>query len=202
MAAASKGTGTKRSTGTSSSRTRSGSTAKRTGSGTRSSSGRKSGSLSRNTKNKRDTASYELQNEVVLMITLVVSVLLFLSNFNLGGAVGSAVNGGMFGLFGIVAYLFPILLFFGMAFYLANRGSRTLTAKMIYAFGMLLMLTAFIQLLTTYRPAQLAEANIEEGAKLSLGNYYTLARDFKKGGGIFGGFVTFCFEPLFGKVGS
>ncbi|MBQ9767766.1 MAG: DNA translocase FtsK [Lachnospiraceae bacterium] len=208
MAAGSKGTGTKRSTGTGASRARSGSTAKRSVSGTRSSArsnagtGRQGSSSARNGKPKKDTASYELQNEVVLMITLVVSVLLFLSNFNLGGKVGSAVNGVMFGLFGIVAYLFPIFLFFGMAFFLANRGSRTLTAKMIYAFGMLLMVTAFIQLLTTYRPAQLTEAGLEEGAKLSLGNYYTLARDFKKGGGIFGGFVCFCFEPLFGKVGS
>ena len=51
------------------------------------------------------------------------------------------INGVMFGLFGLVAYVFPILLFFGMAFFLANRGSRALTGKMIYLFGMLFMLT-------------------------------------------------------------
>lgn len=206
MAAAGKKSGTKRSTGTGASRTRTTGTTKRQGSGSSgrsaSGTGRKSSASNRNVKSQKDTASYELQNEVMLMITLVVSVLLLLSNFNLGGAAGSAVNGVMFGLFGLVAYLFPVILFFGMAFFLANRGSRTLTAKLIYAFGMLFMLTAFVQLLTVYRPEQLAESNITEGAKLSLGNYYTLSRDFKKGGGIFGGFICFCFDPLFGKVGS
>lgn len=204
MAAASKGTGAKKSTGAGAARIRSESTAKRTGGskGSASGTGKTRSASSKNGKKKKDTASYELQNEVVLMITLVVSVLLLLSNFNLGGAAGSAVNGVMFGLFGLVAYLFPVLLFFGMAFFLANRGSRTLTAKLIYAFGMLLMLTAFIQLLTTYRPEQLAEAEIAEGAKLSLGNYYTLAKNLKKGGGIFGGLVVLCFAEPFGKAGS
>ncbi|MGN1085061.1 MAG: DNA translocase FtsK 4TM domain-containing protein, partial [Lachnospiraceae bacterium] len=122
------------------------------------------------------------------------------SNFNLGGAVGGAINGVMFGLFGILAYLFPVILFFGMAFFLANRGNRTLPVKMLYALGMLLMLTAFIQLLTTYLPTQWSPA--KEGDTMPLGQYYTLARDYKKGGGIFGGFVCYLFEPLFGRVGS
>ncbi|MCH5273310.1 MAG: DNA translocase FtsK [Lachnospiraceae bacterium] len=194
MAAGSKGTGTKRSTSAGTAR-------KRTGSGAGSTAGtkRKSSSAARSG-NSKNAASYELQNEVVLMITLVVSVLLFLSNFNLGGAFGSAINGVMFGLFGILAYLFPIILFFGMAFFLANRGSRKLFAKMLYIFGMVFMLTAFIQLLTTYLPEQWTPK--EEGAAISLGEYFTLAKTYKKGGGIFGGFVCYLFEPLFGRVGS
>ena len=125
------------------------------------------------------------------MITLVVAVLLLLSHFNLGGVVGSTINGIMFGLFGLVAYVFPFLLFLGTAFYLANRGSRTLTAKMLYVLGMLFMLTAVIQLLTTYLPEQLSV--VVEGKKISLGQYYTLARDYKKGGGIFGGLICYFF---------
>lgn len=201
MASGSKGTGTRRSTSTNSSRTRS-------GNGTRKSSGTRTSKSNSTTarrsssaqKNKKSAASGEMQNEVVLMIMLVVAVLLLLSHFNLGGVVGSTINGIMFGLFGLVAYVFPILLFFGTAFYLANRGSRTLTAKMLYALGMLFMLTAFIQLLTTYLPEQWSPAG--EGAKITLGQYYTLARDYKKGGGIFGGIICYFFEPLFGKVGS
>ncbi len=199
MAAGSKGTGTKRTTST-------GTAGRRTGTGTksggRSSAGtrKKSTSAARGRNGKKVPASTELQNEVALMITLVVSVLLFLSHFNLGGAVGNAINGVMFGLFGILAYLFPVILFFGMAFFLANRGSRTLPLKMLYVFGMLLMLTAFIQLLTSYSPEQWKPDG--EDAGLPLGSYYTLARDYKKGGGIFGGFICYLFEPLFGRAGS
>ena len=207
MATGNKGTGTRRSTSTNSSRTRSGN-GTRKASGTRATgtrTARSTGSTAKRNasaqKNKKNsTASGEIQNEVILMITLVVAVLLLLSHFNLGGVVGSTINGIMFGLFGLVAYIFPALLFFGTAFYLANRGSRTLTAKMLYALGMLFTLTAFLQLLTTYLPEQWSPVN--EGDKISLGQYYTLARDYKKGGGIFGGLICYFFEPLFGKVGS
>lgn len=199
MAAGSKGTGTKRTTsaGTSGRRTGTG-----TKSGGRSSAGtrKKSTSAARGRNGKKAQASTELQNEIALMITLVVSVLLFLSHFNLGGAVGNAINGVMFGLLGILAYLFPVILFFGMAFFLANRGNRTLPLKMLYVFGMLLMLTAFIQLLTSYSPEQWKPDGEDVG--IPLGSYYTLARDYKKGGGIFGGFICYLFEPLFGRAGS
>ena len=61
---------------------------------------------------RKSTASSELKNEIILMVALVVSVLLLLSHFNLGGAVGAVTNSVMFGLFGLVAYLFPVILFF------------------------------------------------------------------------------------------
>jgi len=63
----------------------------------------------------------ELNNELVLRITLVVSVLLFLSNFRLSGKVGEVINQVTFGLFGVLAYVIPFFLFFGIAFYLANK---------------------------------------------------------------------------------
>lgn len=247
MASAGKGT-TKRNTGAGTNRARKGNGAK--GTATRSGSGNRSGgtksarstgsSAKRSTstaKNSRSTVqknkvSNEIKNEVILMITLVVSVLLLLSHFHLGGKVGEAINGVMFGLFGLVAYVFPILLFFGMAFFLANRGSRALTGKMIYLFGMLFMLTALIQMMTTYSAEQLKtvgvlfsrEIRFEEGAdlvttdvanmgdhfskigsyhkSLKITDYYKLAAEFRKGGGIFGGLICFLFMPLFDTVAS
>ncbi len=248
MASAGKGT-TKRNTGTGATRTRSGSGTRSTA-GTRSGAGSRSGGTksarSTGTSAKRSTAqaknsrsavqknkaSNEIKNEVVLMITLVVSVLLLLSHFHLGGKVGEAINGVMFGLFGLVAYVFPILLFFGTAFFLANRGSRALTGKMIYLFGMLFMLTALIQMMTTYSLEQLRTVGFEvfsdilfpEGAdlvttaptymgdhfskigsyhkSLKITDYYKLAAEFRKGGGIFGGLICFLFMPLFDTVAS
>lgn len=150
--------------------------------------------------NQRDAAFFELQNEIILMVTLVVAVLLLLSNFNLGGTVGGAVNGFMFGLFGLLNYLFPVLLFCGTAFFLANRGNRALVSKMLYLCGMVLMIMALIQLVTPYSADQWSAGT--EKAAMSLKDYFTLAKQYKKGGGFFGGFVCFLFEPLFGKVGS
>ncbi len=227
MASAGNGT-TKRNTGTGTSRNRSGNGAKSTA-GTRSGSGNRSTgnrsarstgnsakrgtSAQKNSRNvpQKNSASNEIKNEVILMITLVVSVLLLLSHFHLGGKVGEVTNSIMFGLFGLVAYLFPILLFLGMAFYLANRGSRALAGKMIYLFGMLFMLTALLQMLTTYSVEQMAHVEIAKDGVSKIGDYfesmkitdyYKLAAKNRKGGGIFGGLICHLFMPLFDTAGS
>ncbi len=228
MASAGKGTATKRNSGTSTSRARSGngtsrSTGTRSGANSRSTGTRSSKSAgssttrstssaksSRNT-NQKNTANNEMKNEVILLITLVVSVLLLLSHFHLGGKVGEVTNGIMFGLFGLLAYTFPVFLFFGTAFFLANRGSRVLVGKMIYLFGMLFMITALLQLMTTYQINQMEFVGIatdgvskigEYHKDLKITDYYKLAAEFKKGGGIFGGLICFLFMPLFDTVGS
>ncbi len=148
---------------------------------------------------RKSTAASELKNEIILMVALVVSVLLLLSHFDLGGVVGETISGIMFGLFGGIAYVFPFILFLGVAFYLANRGNRKLVSKMLYALGMLFMVTAFLQLLTKYSVNQW---NLKVKGDIPLGQYYILARDYKKGGGIFGGAVCALFEPWFGTVGA
>lgn len=148
---------------------------------------------------RKSTAASELKNEIILMVALVVSVLLLLSHFDLGGVVGETISGVMFGLFGGIAYVFPVLLFLGVAFYLANRGNRKLISKMLYTLGMLFMVTAFLQLLTKYNVNQW---NLKVKGDIPLGQYYVLARDYKKGGGIFGGAVCALFKPWFGTVGA
>ncbi len=228
MASGSKGTATKRNTGTSTSRTRSGSgtsrsTGTRSGSGSRStgtrsakstgSSAKRSTSAAKSSRNinQKNTANNEMKNEVILLITLVVSVLLLLSHFHLGGKVGEVTNGIMFGLFGLLAYTFPVFLFFGTAFFLANRGSRVLVGKMIYLFGMLFMIATLLQLMTTYQINQMEFVGVakdgvskigEYHKNLKITDYYKLAAEFKKGGGIFGGLICFMFMPLFDTVGS
>ena len=218
MASGTKGTATKQNSGTRTGNSRS--TGSRAGGNTRATTakttGRSSGRSGSGQKSNRSTAqknsaNNEMKNEVILLITLVVSVLLLLSHFHLGGKVGEVTNGIMFGLFGLVAYLFPFLLFFGTAFFLANRGSRVLTGKMIYLFGMLFMITALFQLMTTYQANQLEFVGVakdgvlkikEYSEEVKILDYYKLAAEFKKGGGIFGGLICFLFLPLFDTVGS
>ena len=225
MASGSKQTATKRNSGTTtrsgngtsrSAGTRSGSGSRSTGARTAKSNGRSSGRGTSGQKNSRstaqkNTANNEMKNEVILLITLVVSVLLLLSHFHLGGKVGEVTNGIMFGLFGLLAYTFPVFLFFGTAFFLANRGSRALTGKMIYLFGMMFMITALFQLMTTYQANQLEFVGIatdgvskikEYSEDVKIFDYYKLAAEFKKGGGICGGLICFLFMPLFDTVGS
>ena len=130
-------------------------------------------------------------NEITLIITLVISLLLILSNFNLSGAVGKVINGFTFGLFGFMAYLLPFFLFFGIAFYIANRGNRIAIRKLISAVLLGVVFTALIQLLIIgYSPS------------VKLTQYYKDSAELKSGGGIIGGFLCRILYPLFGTVGT
>jgi len=133
----------------------------------------------------------ELSNELVLLITLVVSVLLFLSNFSLSGKVGEVINQVTFGLFGVLAYLIPFFLFFGIAFYLANReDNRRYIIKLVASFGLYAVIAAIIQLV------------FGDTTNVELLQYYKNCAETKSGGGLLGGFLCWILTPLFGKVGS
>ena len=90
-------------------------------------------SKSRNTKNAtrkrktRDAQDWSIQQEtgrfqteIIIFVLLAACIILFASNLGLGGCVGSAISNFGFGLFGLMAYIFPILFFMGSAFLLIN----------------------------------------------------------------------------------
>lgn len=130
------------------------------------------------------------QDEITLIVTLVISLLLLLSNFNLSGKVGEAINDFTFGLVGLIAYLLPFLLFFAIAFYIANRGNRMATRKLISGISLGVILTALIHLI----------AGINSSAKIS--EFYKESARVKNGGGIIGGAICKLLYPLFGTVGT
>jgi len=133
----------------------------------------------------------ELSNEMVLLITLVVSVLLFLSNFSLSGKVGEVINQVTFGLFGVLAYLIPFFLFFGIAFYLANKEeNKRYIIKLVASIGLFAVIAAVIQLV------------FGQTTNVELLDYYKTCAENKSGGGLLGGILCWIFIPLFGKVGS
>ncbi len=133
----------------------------------------------------------ELSNELILLVTLVVSVLLFLSNFRLSGTVGELVNQVTFGLFGVLAYIIPFVLFFGVAFYLANRFSnRRYVIKLVASIGIFVIIAAMLQLI------------FGASKELTLLDYYKMSSTEKSGGGLLGGLFCWILIPLFGQVGS
>ena len=133
----------------------------------------------------------ELSNELVLLVTLVISVLLFLSNFSLSGKVGEVINQVTFGLFGVLAYIIPFFLFFGIAFYLANKeGNKRYIIKLVASIGLFAIVAAVIQLV------------FGETTDVEFLEYYKICAENKSGGGLLGGALCWVLTPLFGKVGS
>lgn len=152
---------------------------------------RKSGSKKRTytTQKKRNEAvkhSGAVQDEIILIISMVVCILMFLSYFDLSGTVGKHVSGFLFGTVGWLAYALPFILFFGTAFYISNIGNKAAGRKIMSAIIFLIALTAFIQLITeSYSP----ETKIVE--------YYTSSRDDRIGGGIIGGGIVMLLCGMF-----
>jgi DNA segregation ATPase FtsK/SpoIIIE, S-DNA-T family len=140
---------------------------------------------------KRVRESGAIQDEIILVIALVISILLFLSNFDLGGIVGHAVSSFVFGMIGVMAYLLPFLIFFMTAFHISNLGNRRAGRKLLSAFVFFVALAAFIELLAnSYRP------------ETKIFQYYLNSMDARSGGGIIGGILVMIFCGLFDKVAT
>ena len=128
-------------------------------------------------------------DEIILVVTLVVSVLLLLANFNMGGFVGSAVSTFLKGIFGTLTYIIPIVSFVAVAFHISNRGNWKATKKIITSIVFIVALMAFFQMLTNQY-------------QLNLFEFYKYGVDHKFSGGIIGGLLCMLLTPLFGTVGT
>ena len=103
------------------------STPKNTGKSTRGAgTSRKGGSGAKRGQGKSANTEQDmgfLRAEVVIICSFAVAVLLFLSNFRLCGVVGEALRRAQLGVFGMVGFLVPILLFVGTCFHMSNEGN-------------------------------------------------------------------------------
>ena len=86
-------------------------------------------------------------DEIVIWLTLAVSILLLLSTFGLGGAAGNAVSALLADLFGYSTYLVPFLLFGTVTFLISNRGNRAAYVKAGAAILLFVLITTFLELL-------------------------------------------------------
>lgn len=133
----------------------------------------------------------QLRDEIVLLIALACTIILLLSNFNMAGIVGRSIKWFMFGLFGIAAYIVPVIIAVSIMFMLANKdiiGVMKIKAAMAYVLSVIA--AALWQRVT----------NVPD-IKESVGTYFTYCSEYKTGGGLFGGILCKMLNPL-GMAGS
>ena len=132
----------------------------------------------------------EIRQDVILGAIIVVSVILFASNLQFGGVVGNAISNFLFGLFGLVAYVFPFLLVLGAFFYASNRENDKIVIKLIAFIAFLLLFCLLLELIT-YGDAPVGPIN-------------AFLNSFEKhvGGGLVGGLFAFLFIKGFGLIGA
>lgn len=88
-----------------------------------------------------------LSSEIFIWIVVALSILMILSNFGLGGFIGEAISGFLIKIFGILAYVFPFVLFLSIMFLLANKGSKRARIRVVTAFVMLVLICTLVQLI-------------------------------------------------------
>lgn len=161
----------------------------------KSTSGKRKAQTSRkgSTGRKKKTAAQQQEDftrEVILWIIVAVSILLFISNFGIGGTIGNAVSRFFFGIMGLIAYVFPVLLLVGTFFAVSNRGNRVATVKLVAMILFDLFLCMLIELLT--------KGSAVDGAAAA----YSYSFEHRTGGGFIGGLLAWIFCPNFGLAGS
>ncbi len=154
---------------------------------------RRASSNSRGKSNSKKKTQQQngLQDEVIMLLILALSILLLLSNFGLIGNFGTMISGVMFGLFGIPAYIAPVVLFFVCVFLFANKGNTIATMKCIAAIVLFFIICVFCQML------------FGENETISgMQEYYQLSSINKEGGGIIGGAISKVLRSAISDIGT
>lgn len=139
----------------------------------------------------KKTTNTMVGGEITIWISLAACILLFISNFGIGGFVGDYVSSVLFGIFGLPAYIMPIVIFIGIAFAVSNKSNSIAYIKVIAGVLLTLMSCTFIQLLTTsYEKSD------------TLLSYYRASSVGKDGGGILGGTFVKMLCPAIGVPGT
>ena len=128
--------------------------------------------------------------EVTLWIVVAAALLLFISNLGFGGAVGKTVSGFLFGMFGLMAYVLPVLLLVGSFFAVSNRGNKLAAVKLIAAIVFLVFLCTFMGLA------------MNGNDQIHPLDAYTYCAERHTGGGIIGGCLAYYMCQAFGLIGS
>lgn len=188
-----------RGTGKSSSRSRTGD--RKTGgersSQTRHSSGSKARSGTAGRRNgSRGHAGQDslMQRDFTLILLFAAMIFLFLCNFMSLGIVGSFFSGLMFGLFGVTAYVLPVLIAGWYLFYvLTAENDEQSGVKLLALAGLYLIVCILTELIGTDMAAQAGYAPAE---------IYTRSSENRTGGGLLGGSIAYVMYQLLKTFGS
>ncbi len=128
--------------------------------------------------------------EIVLWGSLILCILLCISNFGLGGMVGNAVADFLFGVFGVIQYVLPFMVAFSAFFIISNYGNKVAVAKVIAGSVLLIFISVFVELI------------IHGQDILGPVDCFIYAKKEHLGGGFVGGGIAFAIYDSFDLLGA
>ena len=138
----------------------------------------------------RDSALF---HEIGLIVLFAAMVFLFLCNFGIIGPFGDSVSGLLFGVFGLTAYVVPILIFLATAFWFANEGNPNAMRKLISGIVLFLMVGVICEMIV---------GNTDSMSSYQIGMLYENCRDTHSGGGVLAGSICYLLKHYLGTLGT
>lgn len=149
-------------------------------------------SHSKTKKNIKTSNGNKIVDEFLVLIACAVTLLLFLSNYNLAGSFGNGIKWLMFGLLGVMEYIFPFVLGITIVFMISNKDIIAVARiKTIAVYVLMILLSAAWQRIN----------NNPDIASTSAIQFYLVSANDKVGGGFFGGLLCKIMAPL-GTLGT
>ena len=134
-----------------------------------------------------------IRNEIMLIVFLALAIILFLCNFGVVGKAGDVVSDVMFGIFGLTAYIAPIIFFLAIAFGMSNIGNNIATRKLVAGVFLYIMISMICELSGT-ELAQVESYQIKE--------IYLRCSENHSGGGVIAGTLAYFAYKFLGMVGT
>lgn len=153
-------------------------------------SSKKTGKRSATPKKKQAQQQASFRNEIILWVVLAFCIILFLANFGLGGNVGSKFSSFFFGVFGFIAYIFPVCFFVATAFALSNKENKIAVIKLVATALFVMFLCLFGQMVSG------------AGKTATAADAFRYSQTTKMGGGVIGGILKLLLYPNFGAAGT
>lgn len=155
--------------------------------------GKKRTTNSRNNSRKSEPMDVAIRNEIILIALFALSIFLFLCNFGIAGVMGNTISNFMFGIFGLTAYIMPLVFFVMIAFGMVNSGNTIATRKLIAGIFLFLMVGIVCDLFTGAPEAA-------EGYQ--IGEIYLRCSEKHNGGGVISGSLAYLSYHFLGMIGT
>ncbi len=143
----------------------------------------------------RENVDIAVKNEVMLIVIFAVAIFIFLCVIGLiHGAAATGISNIMFGLFGLLAYLVPVIVFLGFAFGISNKGNTVAVIKMVSSVVLIVLLGVLAYMLAKQETLLDGESIVRE--------LYQTSIEHRAGGGVLFGSIAHGMYNLIGFGGT
>ena len=146
-------------------------------------------------KASRQNVDIAVKSEVMLIVIFAAAIFMFLCIIGvIHGAAATGISNVMFGVFGLLAYLIPVIIFVGFAFGISNKGNTVAIVKMVSGVILIFLLGILSYMLLKQDAMLTGNALVRE--------LYDTSVEHHAGGGVLFGSIAHGMYQLIGFGGT